>query len=257
MPKEKTFRALVVREVAVGESDKLLTALAEGIGKLTIICKGVRNIKSQRLASTQLFCYDEFTVSQRNEMYYLKEASLIENFYTIREDIESLALAEYICDAVGEVSLEGAEGESDGILSLALNTLYMISKKSRPLLFIKSVFEMRLCSIIGFEPYLDNCSVCGKETDSGVLDINGGVLICSDCILSEEITQSFVRAELSPALLSALLYIVRAPSKRLFSFSLGEDEIQKLSEICEKYFLARVEHGFDTLRFFNSLINLP
>lgn len=255
MANELTFRALVVREISTGESDKLISVIAQDLGKVFITCKGVRNIKSQRLSSSQLFCYTEFTVTERYDRYYLKEAALIENFYPIREDIEKLALAEYICDAAGELSLEG-ECEDNNILSLALNTLFVISEGTRPLPLIKSAFEMRLCLLSGFAPSLEGCGICGGSASSYILDIDGGMLVCGSCALSLEDAGRPVKGPaISGALLSALNYIVSAPPKRLFSFTLDKTLEKELAEVTEKYFLYHVERGFDTLNFYNSLIN--
>ena len=251
MANEKTFKGLVVRELATGEQDKLISVIAEGQGKITISCKGVRSIKSHRLASTQLFCYDEFTVSERGGRMYLKEAQLISNFYALRENIESLALAQYVCDAVCEVSLEG-DAEDDDILNLALNTLYIISTGSKPKELIKAAFELRLCSVTGFAPLLDLCSVCGEEKEGYTFDINGGVLICDDCWLDAENTV-ISGARLTPAVLSAMRYIITAPPKRLFSFYIDESLYPELSDISERYFLSKIERSFDTLKFYHSL----
>lgn len=252
MPHERTFRALIVRETAVGEQDKLISVISENEGKLLINCKGVRSIKSQRLSATQLFCYDEFTVTERNGRLYLKEAELIENFYPVREDIERLALAQYVCDAVCEVSMEGETGDS-AVISLALNTLYVIAENSKPLALIKGTFEMRLSAEIGYMPMLDMCSVCEREKEHYYLDINGGVLICADCFMDIPREKAPVSAALPRPLLLALRYIVSAPSKRLFSFTINEELYADFSLVCEKYFLARVEHGFETLDFYHSL----
>ena len=252
MPHEMTFRGLIVRETAIGEQDKLISVISEGDGKLLLTCKGVRSIKSQRLAATQLFCYDEFTVTEKNGRLYLKEAVLIENFYALREDIERLALAQYVCDAVCEVSMEG-ETDNGTVLSLTLNTLYAVAGRIKPLPLIKGAFEMRLSAEIGFMPMLDTCSICSSEKEHNYLDINGGVLICSDCFLDMPGDKHTDTAPLPHALLLALRYVVSAPVKRLFSFTVAEELYADLSLVCEKYFLARVEHGFETLSFYHSL----
>ena len=243
-----------MKETPVGEQDKLVSVIAEGEGKILISCKGVRSIKSRRLATTQLFCYNEFTVTEKNGRLFLKEAQLIENFFALRQDIVRLAFAQYVCDAVCEVSMEGDE-DGGSVLQLALNTLFVTASGSKPISLVKSAFEMRLCALIGFMPMLTGCSICGKENEHNYLDINGGVLICSDCFLDMPAGETPYALALSAPVLSALRYIVSAPSKRLFSFSLDEDMYAELSDLCERYFLSRVEHGFETLSFYHSLGN--
>ena len=54
---KKTANGLVIREVATGESDKLITVLTENEGKLVISAKGVRSLKSKNGALCRLFTY--------------------------------------------------------------------------------------------------------------------------------------------------------------------------------------------------------
>lgn len=253
MTKELTIKALVLREIPMGESDKLITVLAKDMGKLLISCKGVRNTKSHRLSSTQLFCYDEFTLTEKDEKYYLKEAALIENFYSIREDIEKLALAQYVLQVTEEVSIEGEYDNS--VLSLVLNTLYMISSSNKGLKHIKACFELRIASILGFMPDLSECSVCARKTPPPFfLDIEGGNIICKDCMSEISDFDAWKYADLSAALFLAVRYVISAPPKRVFSFNLGSDEDVKFFDLCERYLLTHLEKDtFDTLKFYRSL----
>ena len=150
---------LVIRETAVGESDKILTLLTPELGKISVYCKGVRSIKSHRMAATQLFCYDELTLISRGDKYTLGEACLIENFFDIRADISKFALAQYFADLLCEVSTEN-ENQSE-LLSLALNTFHILLSDN-PLILIKSVFELRVLCVIGLTPDLSACDGCGK-----------------------------------------------------------------------------------------------
>ena len=55
-----TFDGLILRESAYGESDKLLTVLTADEGKVFMIAKGVRSLKSKNLALCRLFTYANF-----------------------------------------------------------------------------------------------------------------------------------------------------------------------------------------------------
>ena len=248
MADELTFRALVLRETAVGDYDKLLTLIAEDTGKILVSCKGVRNIKSHRLASTQLFCFNEITVTIKKGRYFLKEASLIENFYAIREDIERLALAQYVAQVTEEVCVEG-EADND-ILALALNTLYMLSDSDKPMYHIKACFELRLCALIGFMPDLTACRSCGADSDKLLLDIGEGNLICADCALDEN---SVGLTVICKSTLDAMRYVINSPSKRIFAFSLDDGAYPEFASVCEGYIIYRLEKNFDTLKFYHSL----
>ena len=55
--KEITTKGIVIREVMMGESDKLLTVLTPELGRITVRCRGVPTVKSHRFAAAQLDIY--------------------------------------------------------------------------------------------------------------------------------------------------------------------------------------------------------
>lgn len=254
---------LIIREVSVGDSDKLITVLTETMGKITVSCKGVRSIKSKRIAASQLFSYGELLLSVRGSRYYLSDAYVENSFFELGTSLEKLSLAQYFCQVVSCVTVEN-EDQRD-ILSLILNSLYVLCHQNKNTDLVKAVFEMRLCALIGFCPDLSACQTCTSELSEGgeksaFLDIGGGCLICSDCVLTEEQStkQKSAYLPLSAHILSALRFIVSAPAKKIFSFSFSHDEgsIKELSDITEKYLRYHLDRGFETLDFYHSIIGL-
>ncbi|MBQ7412634.1 MAG: DNA repair protein RecO [Clostridia bacterium] len=82
---EIRVNALVVKESASGEYDKILTVLSEKYGKLYVVGKGVKSVRSRHMASTQLFTYASFSLRKKGNYYYITDSDLIENYYDIRD----------------------------------------------------------------------------------------------------------------------------------------------------------------------------
>ena len=259
--------AIIVRELNVGESDKLITALTDSLGKITVTCKGVRSIKSKRLASAQLFSYGELLLSVRGGKYYLSDATIENSFFELNTSIEKLALAQYFCQVVGAVTVENEDQRE--ILSLLLNSIFILCYKDKDLRLVKAVFEMRLCSLLGYCPDLFSCEYCSKEISESdllglCLDIGGGSLICPSCLLEEENagivpsgSAGSARAPLSPATVVALRYIISAHPKKIFAFQISDTELSNLAAITERYLLYHLDRGFETLDFYKSLLKDP
>lgn len=243
---------LVVRTIDIGEADKLLTILTPEHGKLTVSAKGVRSLKSHRMHMSQLFCYCEFVLSKKGDKIYMREAMLIEDFYTICHDLSALSLAQYFMDVVSTVTITG-EDQSE-ILRLALNCLYLIAFKKKPLMLIKAVFELRLACLLGYRPSLTVCDSCAKKVKSSIFDIDGGVVFCHDCQTSGKGTgANTLIAPLDDELTDIMEYICTAPEKRIFAFSASDEAVGSLSGICEKYLTEHLERSFDTLDFYKSV----
>ncbi len=248
--REFSLRALVIRENDIGEQDKLLTLLSGEKGRFTARCRGSKSLKSKKLAAASLFCYGDFTLVENKGMLSVKEIHLIENFYTLREDLFRLSLGSYVAEVLQKVTTE--ETPEEELLTLGLNTLHTLCYGNKPLPLVKAVFELRCSSQLGFTPDLSGCSVCGKERSSPFyLDLNEGTLLCHECRMIQDIHSPLL--SLSETTLSAMRYTLGAGQKRIFSFILPDACITEFSVLCERFLIAKTEANFKTLKFYHSI----
>ena len=248
MARERTVvKGIVLRAVDTKESDKILTVLTPG-GKLTVVAKGARSRKSRVTACTQLLAYSELTLSESRGWQYLTEGGTLELFDGVRRDIELLSLASYFAELTEAAALEGVE--SGEMLSLLLNALYALGNLKKPPAQVKAAFEMKLMSLIGFEPLADACAYCGiQQPERPMLDVRNGVVCCKTCGKGE----GGLMMPLSAGSLAALRRVLYGEAKRLYSFSLAEPDLRLLGEAGEAYVHAMLERGFRTLDFYKSL----
>lgn len=242
-------RGIVLREVDYKESDKILTVLAEGQGKRTVKAQGCRRKNSPLAAASQLLVWSEMTLYDYQDRLSLKEAATLEDFRGLRQDLSRLALGTYFAEVCEAVAEEGVE--TPGLLSLLLNSLYALDKLGKPEAQVKAAFEMKLSCLIGYEPLLDACAVCGQEAQEPQLNLREGVLHCRAC--RGELGEGSISLPLDGPTLSALRYIVHGDPKRLFSFRLPPESLEALSGVAESFLLTQLERGFRTLDFYKSL----
>ena len=260
-----TADGLVIKEIAVGESDKLITVLTADKGKLLISAKGVRSMKSKNIALCRIFTYANFEYYERAGKYWLASGEINDSFFGLNRDIESLALASYIVDLANELS---GENSPDGtLLRVTLNTLYAIENKLRPLDQIKGAFEFFVAAHAGFSPDVSACKKCGQaDAEAFYLDVMNGALLCCECIKSKEIAITGEMPEydrfatknvllpISNEVIMAIRYAINADPKRLFSFTLkSENDIKTFSHAGEIYLQNHLERGFDTLDFYHDI----
>ena len=118
---------LVLRVTETKEADKILTVLTPDMGKIPLIARGARRKNSRIAAASQLLAYSELTLYKRGNWHMLDEASTLELFDGVRQDIVLLSLASYFAEAAEAVCAE--ETTSPEILSLLLNALYAQRKR--------------------------------------------------------------------------------------------------------------------------------
>lgn len=247
-------KGIVIKEKAQGESSKLLTVLTETDGLLSVKAKGARSISASNLKCVQLFACSDMLLYDKNGFYTLVDAELIEDFYAVRESIESLALASYCCEVAGSVAIR--DSDNGTVLQLLLNTLYVLSKKLASVKLAKAVFEFRLACILGFEPEMNCCEVCEKElgeVKSKVFDPANGIFICSECA-GEAFSYAAELHAVSQTLFDAFRYIMTAKSGKLFSFSVDEKSLEELGALSETYLQIRLERKYKTLDFLKTLL---
>ena len=240
-----TTRGLVLRTTEYKATDRILTVLTAEDGLLTLKARGVRSNRSKLKGACQLLTYAEFTVSEVRGFRFISEATAIEMFAGLRNDIVLLALGSYFAQLAEVLSQEDAA--SPALLSLILNALYALSKLQKPPRLVKAATELRLAAIAGYQPELSGCCVCGApEPDR--FSIADGTLECAVCRSGDG-----VRMPLSPASLAAMRYILSCPEKKLFSFAISGAAEKELCDAAESYLLTQLERSFYTLDFYKSL----
>lgn len=260
---KKAVDGLILRELPIGENDKLLTVLTAKEGKLLLTAKGARSMRSKVMPICRLFTYANLEYYEKNDRRWLSGGSVNDSFFGLNSDIEGFALAAYILQVADEITGEGVEAED--ILRTTLNTLYCIEKKQKPNAQIKAVYELFAAVASGFAPDLNGCADCGcRESETLWLDVMNGCLICSDCLakrtgnlpLPEEDAYRArnILLPLDASAAASLRYVCQAPLSRLFAFSLAKEE--SMTQFCraaETYLLNHLERGFDTLAFYQSV----
>ena len=216
----KTFKArgVVLRDISVGEADKIVTLLLKGRGKLGASARGARKSNSKFLAATQLFTYSDFVITQGTNYFAITQADVIETFYGLGESYERLLAASRITKLCDRVILE--QEPSDDILRLLIYSLNALCKDVAPEL-VEAVFALKFLQYSGFGPDFETCSACGKtvtDADAGKLgQFPAGLhgITCADCYRG---TNQAVRLWLAQSSRQAAVYIVNADVRNLFRF---------------------------------------
>lgn len=210
-----TVNGLVIRASDYRDSDKILTVMTAERGKLTIKAPGVMGKKSKFAAAAQLFAYSNMTLYENSGFYTINEAQVLEQFYKLSGNLDSLALASYFCELL---ATEGEENiPVDGMLRLALNSFFALSGGLFDIRQIKAAFELRFILMAGYMPDAQE------------------------------------RSSLNPTAAAAANYILSADLKKLFSFKIDDASLNELAKFAEKYTCAKLERGFKTLDFYKSI----
>lgn len=241
-----TAAGLVIKEQSIGESDKLITVLTAKHGLVRAFSRGAKKTKSKKLAATSLLAYGDFTFVKTRDSYSVEDALVKEVFFELRQDVEKMALAQYFCQLADEFCEE--DYESEEILRLFLNALWLLKEGKKAPDFVKAVVEFRLMSLSGYMPALLACDKCGNyETEYMYFSADGGKIYCQDCVSQG---QGFC---LNASVIQAMRYVSLSDFEKIFSFTLTDEALKRFCEISEAYLLHKTERKFTTLDFYKTI----
>ena len=242
-----TIQGIVLRVSDYNDRDALLTVLTRKHGKLTVKARGLRRKNSPLAAVCQLLAYGEFTLFEYRGQYTINEAHVLNLFQKLRADLEKLSLASYFAQAAEVLSQE--DYPTPELQSLLLNCLFGLSNLELPLSQVKAVFELRSACLSGYTPDLFGCHVCGSQNPDR-FDLSSGLLECQHC---RDAASAGIRLPITPGMLEAMRYICFCDPKKLFSFRLNQEEMNKLSDLTEGFLTTQLERGFSALDYYKTI----
>lgn len=236
-------RGLILKETKVGEADKILTLLVKGVGKISVSAKGSRKTKGALSSGTSLFTYADFTLRSGSKFYYMVQADIICSFYSLTNDIDTMAYASYLLELTEKITMEDIP--ADETLKLLINILKkMMDKKLNPRL-AASIYEFKLLQYNGFMPHLSNCVRCGKPHNN-YMSMQG--VLCTDCAKNE-----YFSLPVSDELLYTMNYIISNELPSLLNFSLNQETLDLFRKISSKMTEVQFSLNLNSKKFLESL----
>lgn len=162
MPEFRSFRAesIVLKHHDWGEADRILTIFTREQGKLRVIAKGVRKIRSRRAGHLEPFTHVMLQLAKSKDLPIVTQADTLTAFSTLREDLQAIGHASYVVELLDKFTYQ--EGENLALFNLLKRTLERLAAGEVSTALVLRFFEMRLLDLAGFRPDLFTCVVCGE-----------------------------------------------------------------------------------------------
>ena len=179
-------RAIVLRSLDYGESDRILTFLTDEFGKLKGIAKGARRSKRRFANALEPFSLTTLLFSRRGRggLAFIEGSDVIRHFAGIREDLDRTLVAACVAELAEHFSVEGKKNLP--LFDLLTDFLDLI-ESGRMTEAAERFFELRLLKTAGFEPVLDRCVTCGaplEGIESPRFDCREGGIRCARCAVN-------------------------------------------------------------------------
>lgn len=116
-----TSEGIILSRKNYNEADRILVCLSKHFGKVTLLAKGIRKIKSKKRGHLEIFSKVKLSAVSGRGMDIVTETETINDFSGVRTNLNKITLAYYFCEVVNKISHE--DGNPSNIYILLSNAL--------------------------------------------------------------------------------------------------------------------------------------
>ena len=162
VPRIYHTEAIVLSRFELGEADRVLTVLTPDYGKLKIIAKGVRRMKSRLGGSLEPFAELQLVLARARTFDVITSASVGHAWLKLRDRLESTATAWYLAELAERAVEERAFAYP----------VYALLKRAYQLLDdgmapgrVARWYEFGLADALGMRPEVERCVECDRTLE--------------------------------------------------------------------------------------------
>jgi DNA repair protein RecO (recombination protein O) len=228
---EHRTRAIVLRTVDQGESDRRLHLYTERLGRVSAVAKGARRSRRRFPGVLELFSALDVALveSPRTSLLRVDSAALERAFEGLSADVGRYAIA---CEFVEILDRACADRESHpDLVRFALGVLDVLDS-ARPDRLLALLVRAKTFARLGFRPQLASCAVCGEPlADVGrvAFSVRAGGAACGGCAAPDD-------DSVSPELLRALDAGLRTPLRERDRLGLTARGVHRAEELLDRFF---------------------
>lgn len=150
--KQVSTTAIVLNRINYGEADRILTLLTPDQGKLRVIAKGVRRVKSKLAGGIELFSVAQINfIRGRSDISTLTSTRLYKYYDNIVKDLDRTTTGFELIKLLNKVTEDEPEPEYFGLLQQVLESL---DDQSIPILLVRVWCAAQLLVLAGHTPNL-------------------------------------------------------------------------------------------------------
>lgn len=180
------MRAVVLRSVDFGDSDRIVTLLTDQLGRIAVMARGARKSQRRFGASLEPFALIEASIALGSgEVSRLAEARVIRAFPRLLGSLDAMREAGRALELVRRIA---PQREGEPRLLACVEALFaeldqaVASGSSHRGAFARS--SLRALAVVGLQPRLDVCVGCGRAPEPGqaaLFDPGRGGIVCRSC----------------------------------------------------------------------------
>lgn len=170
---------IVIRSMDYGEGNKIITLCTKSHGKVGVLVRGAKKVRSRHAAATQLFTYGEYVFFRgMGHIGTLNSCEILEANHLLREQLHLAAYASYAAELMDKAL---HDEEAGGPMFDQFHTYLRAIAEGKDVQVTTHLFEMKLWQRTGVAPQLHACVACGAEDRLAAFSWRLGGALCESC----------------------------------------------------------------------------
>jgi DNA repair protein RecO (recombination protein O) len=173
---------IVLKSFDFRETSRIATFFTRDFGKVKGVLKGIRKDPKKFGSSIDKFSLNDIVYYQyrNSDIHLISHCDMKDFFSGLRRDLERMTAASYASELID--TLMPAEEENVEIYDLTQSFLKSLQTCTDTAKLI-AVFQIKILSLSGFKPHLEDCVRCGKKIGAGQpnFSLRLGGLLCGSC----------------------------------------------------------------------------
>ncbi|MEI3377817.1 MAG: DNA repair protein RecO [Coriobacteriales bacterium] len=183
MAKAYNARCIVLKHTKLGETDVIVTMIAEDGRQIRAVAKGLRKPGNRIGARLELFGEAEILLHEGRSLDIVREVRTIATNAAIRDELERTASASVEAELLEKLGRDGVIlGERMYEMS-ATALRAMAEAPARKSVLIVAAFLLKAMAMQGFAPATRECALCGTPIERvHGFDVSYGGALCDACL---------------------------------------------------------------------------
>jgi len=225
-------QGIVIRSMDYGEGNKIITLFTLEFGKMAVIVRGAKKVKSRYASVAQLFTYGDYLFYKSGQLGTLNHAEIIHSHHRIRDDLYKAAYASYMAELTDRLL---ADQEANAFLFEQLKASLQGLEEDKDMQILGFMYEMKIWMLAGYMPQLDECVSCGSSQGDMRFSVGMGGILCERCRLKD--AQSI---PLSAGIWKLIRILAQADIRRLGQIDVKPETKATIKQLMRSYFDAHI-----------------
>lgn len=238
---------IILKHKDFREADRLLTIYTKDYGKIELIAKGSRKIKSKLAGSLEPFCLARLTLVKGKNFDTITSSEIMKNYLGIKTNFQKIVLANYFVEIIdGLTKIHHRDSRVFDLVKEIFDILDKEKKIESINSFVIWYFAWRFLTHLGYKPELRVCAHCKKtiKPENNYFSLSQGGVICETCNKSIK-----NKMAISEGAIKVMRIILENDFRNLLLIKISKNLAQEISKITNLFLKYHLEKDLKSERF--------